>query len=161
MFELRHFPPFTELKTFSDPAQTHVHSSKFKSDTKENTTWNVFHDFATTWTLVLERLARTCVNYCKTKRFQKSSSLLLYCKSNPLRFVSGKQSLAFIMFSYEGSTAWKVSKYGVFPGPHFPLFELNTEIYSKFNPNTGKYGPEKTTYLNTSHTVQVLIFKFR
>ena len=25
--------------------------------------------------------------------------------------------------------AWKVSKYGVFSGPHFPVFRLNTEIY--------------------------------
>ena len=27
-------------------------------------------------------------------------------------------------------TAWKVSKYGVFSGPYFPVFGLNTEIYS-------------------------------
>ena len=27
------------------------------------------------------------------------------------------------------TTAWKVSKYGVCCGPHFPVFELNTEIY--------------------------------
>ena len=26
------------------------------------------------------------------------------------------------------STAWKVSKYGVFSGPYFPVFGLNTEI---------------------------------
>ena len=26
-------------------------------------------------------------------------------------------------------TAWNVSKYGSFSGPHFPAFELNTEIY--------------------------------
>ena len=25
--------------------------------------------------------------------------------------------------------AWKVSKYGVFSGPYFPVFGLNTEIY--------------------------------
>ena len=37
-------------------------------------------------------------------------------------------------------TAWKVSKYGVFSGPYFPAF----------SPNTGKYGPEKTPYLETS-----------
>ena len=29
---------------------------------------------------------------------------------------------------------WKVSKYGVFPRPYFPVFGLNT----------GKYGPEKS-----------------
>ena len=27
-------------------------------------------------------------------------------------------------------TAWKVFKYGVFPGPYFPVLGLNTEIYS-------------------------------
>ena len=39
-------------------------------------------------------------------------------------------------------TVWKVSKYGVFSGPYFPVF----------SPNGGKYGPEKTPYLDTSHT---------
>ena len=36
------------------------------------------------------------------------------------------------------STAWKVSKYGVISGPYFPVFGLNT----------GKYGPEITSYLD-------------
>ena len=27
-------------------------------------------------------------------------------------------------------TAWEVFKYGVISGPYFPVFELNTEIYS-------------------------------
>ena len=27
------------------------------------------------------------------------------------------------------TTAWKVFKYGVFSGPYFPVFGLNTEIY--------------------------------
>ena len=27
------------------------------------------------------------------------------------------------------STAWKVSKYGVFSGPYFPIFGLDTEIF--------------------------------
>ena len=40
-------------------------------------------------------------------------------------------------------TAWKVSKYGVISGPCFPVFGLNT----------GKYGPEKTQYLDTFHAV--------
>ena len=42
-------------------------------------------------------------------------------------------------------TAWKVSKNGVFSGPSFPAFV--------FSPNTGKYGPEKTPYLDTFHAV--------
>ena len=41
-------------------------------------------------------------------------------------------------------TAWKVSKYVVFPGPYFPVFSPNTEK---------KNGPEKTTYLDTFHAV--------
>ena len=40
-------------------------------------------------------------------------------------------------------TAWKVSKYGVISGPYF----------SVFSPNTGKYGPEITPYLDTFHAV--------
>ena len=43
-------------------------------------------------------------------------------------------------------TAWKVSKYGVFSGPYFPTFGLNTKRYFVslriFTPNAGKYGPE-------------------
>ena len=48
-------------------------------------------------------------------------------------------------------TAWKVSKYGVFSGPYFlviPVFSLNT----------GKYGTEKTPYLDNFHTVGVIAF---
>ena len=37
-------------------------------------------------------------------------------------------------------TAWKVSKYGVISGPYFAVF----------SPNTGKYGPEITSYLDTA-----------
>ena len=44
------------------------------------------------------------------------------------------------------SNPWKVSKYGVFSGPYFPVF----------SPNTGKYRPEKTPYLDTFHTVFII-----
>ena len=37
----------------------------------------------------------------------------------------------------------KVSKYGVFSGPYFPVFGLDTV----------KYGPEKTPYLDNFHAV--------
>ena len=40
-------------------------------------------------------------------------------------------------------TVLKMPKYGVFPGPYFPGL------------NTGKYGHEKTPYLDTFHTVNV------
>ena len=44
-----------------------------------------------------------------------------------------------------GDTTRKVSKYRVIPGPYFPVF----------SPNTGKYGPEKTSCLDTSHAVKI------
>ena len=40
-------------------------------------------------------------------------------------------------------TVWKVSKYGVLSGPYFPVFD----------PNRGKYGPEKTLHFDTFHVV--------
>ena len=46
-------------------------------------------------------------------------------------------------------TTWKVSKYGIYSGPYFPIFKLNT----------GKCGPEKTPYLETFHTVYILYCK--
>ena len=39
---------------------------------------------------------------------------------------------------------WKVSKYGFFSDPYFPVF----------SPNTGKHRPEKTPYLGTFHVVK-------
>ena len=62
----------------------------------------------------------------------------------------------------ETTTAWKVSKYRVLSGPYFTVFGLNTERYlylSVFSPNTGKYGPEITPYLDTFHAVYVLLRK--
>ena len=49
--------------------------------------------------------------------------------------------------------AWKVSKYEVISGPYFPVFGLNTQIYSVFNSTTEKYGPEITPHLDTFHAV--------
>ena len=52
------------------------------------------------------------------------------------------------------------SKYGVFPGPYFPAFGLKTERYEVslvFNPNAGKYGPEKTPDLDTFHAVNLAL----
>ena len=40
-----------------------------------------------------------------------------------------------------------MSKCGVFTGPYFPEFGLNT----------GKYGPEKSSYLDSFHAVFYLI----
>ena len=46
-----------------------------------------------------------------------------------------------------------MSKYGLFSGPYFPAFGLNAERYSVFSPNAGKYGPDKTSYLDTFHVM--------
>ena len=75
-----------------------------------------------------------------------------------------------------------MSKYGVFSVPYFPVFRLNTDIVNLhkvmiknthffalivsylqrleiyvFSPNTGKYGPENTPYLDTFHAVLVSV----
>ena len=48
-----------------------------------------------------------------------------------------------------------MSKYGVSLDPYFPTFGMNTPYLSLFSPNAGKYGPEKTPYLETFHAVRV------
>ena len=47
--------------------------------------------------------------------------------------------------SIHSNTAWKVFICGVFSGPYFPIFSQST----------GKYGPEKTSYLDTFHAVWI------
>ena len=66
-------------------------------------------------------------------------------------------SVAMVSKLWHIFTAWKVCKYEVISGPYFSVFELIAEIYqiSVFSPNTGKYGSEKTLYLDTFHAVQV------
>ena len=52
-----------------------------------------------------------------------------------------------------------MSKYGVISGPFFPVLGLSrrdTEYLSVFSPNTEKYGPEITLYLDTIHAVVAL-----
>ena len=51
------------------------------------------------------------------------------------------ESSRFTEAATSGITAWKVSKYEFISGPYFPIF----------SPNTAKYGPEITPYLDTFH----------
>ena len=53
------------------------------------------------------------------------------------------------LISTQINTAWKVSKYGAFSVPYFPVF----------SPNTGKYGTEKTQFLDTFHEAKPPHFK--
>ena len=50
---------------------------------------------------------------------------------------------------------WKLSKYGVFYGPYFPAFKLNI-VSLRIQSECGKYGPDKTTYLDTFQAVKLL-----
>ena len=50
-----------------------------------------------------------------------------------------------------------MSKYGIFSGPYFPVFGLNTEIYGVNSPIMGKRGLGKALYLATFHAVTMLL----
>ena len=45
-----------------------------------------------------------------------------------------------------------------FPGPYFLVFGLYLDVFTPwifvFSPNTGKYGPEKTSHLDSFHVVR-------
>ena len=77
--------------------------------------------------------------------------MLIQLVSNRSRLISFDMSKTVLQLvsnmvmetMFQISTASKVCKYGVFSDPYFPVF----------SPNTGKYGPEKTPYLDTFHTV--------
>ena len=56
----------------------------------------------------------------------------------------GWQTIGVVLVSH---TAWKVSKYRVISGPYFPAFGVN--------PNTGKYWPKITPYLDTFQAVSI------
>ena len=53
--------------------------------------------------------------------------------------------------------ALKLSKYGIFSGPYFPVFGLSTEIYSVNLRFQSEYGPEKIPYLDVFYAVGSLI----
>ena len=50
-----------------------------------------------------------------------------------------------------------MSKYGVFSGPYFPA-RRDTPYLSVFSPNAGKYGIEKTSYLDTIYAAITFLF---
>ena len=61
-------------------------------------------------------------------------------------------------------TAWHVSVFAVFLVrifPHSDWIRRDTSYLSVFSPNAGKYGPEITPYLDTFHTVQYCVKRFR
>ena len=74
----------------------------------------------------------------------------LYLQTFPNSVVKWNICVSFRFRVREIDTVRKVSKYGVFSGPYFPAFGLNT----------GKYGLEKTPYLDTFHTVYIILITF-
>ena len=53
-------------------------------------------------------------SYCEKMRWRRGCAFCFLCLCFRRGFIN---------------TAWKVSKYGVFSGPYFPVIGLNTEIY--------------------------------
>ena len=70
-----------------------------------------------------------------------TESLCFQAVLNPLFSTKRFLPVIFLLMSRSVtySLTWKVSKYGVISGRYFPVF----------SPNTGKYGPEITPYLDT------------
>ena len=81
---------------------------------------------------------------CIYAQFVDILLILRYILCEKAILVSGETCLASLWIFLV--TAWKVPKYGVFSGPYFPVFGLNT----------GKYGPEKTPYLDTFHALCIV-----
>ena len=71
-----------------------------------------------------------------------------YSETIVVLIISSTVALAMaVSLLLEITTAWKVSKYGVFSDSYFPVF----------SPITGKYRLEKTPYLGTFHAVNILV----
>ena len=71
-----------------------------------------------------------------------TESLCFQAVLNPIIFhqqIPSSHISAYVKVGNIFTDAWKVSKYGVISGRYFPVF----------SPNTGKYGPEITPYLDT------------
>ena len=67
--------------------------------------------------------------------------------------------LAYYLLIFSINTTWNVSKYGIFSGPYFPAFGLNTDRYEvslRVQSICGRYRPEKTLYLDTFHVVSAM-----
>ena len=81
-----------------------------------------------------------------------------YLKLNPDSLIFRIQSENY----WDTITLLKVPKYGVFLVrifPHLDWIRRDMEYFYVFNPNAGKYGPEKTPYLDTFQAVNHNHFK--
>ena len=73
--------------------------------------------------------------FCFFKSIRKFSGRMAACDNSFRRnFLSSykwylRSKSLFHGLVFEAITAWKMSKYGVTSGPHFPTFGMNTERY--------------------------------
>ena len=97
---------------------------------------------------IIFRYLFICVYFHHVSR----KSLINSCKKlgpyGNLKKIQNKWQSEYIYFE-EIITVLKMSKYGFFCGPYFPVF----------SPNAEKYGLEKAPYLNSFHAVNTIITK--
>ena len=92
----------------------------------------------------------------KASTFSFKDSTLAKCHKRPEKCVDVKGRLSNSTGSCRDSTGRKASKYGFISDPYFPVFGLNTAVFS---PNRGKYGSEINRYLDTFHAVRPLLLR--
>ena len=95
--------------------------------------------------------------YCKifiSWSFDRYSRSLFGSELGRRKFIQSVQKLRSFQVKTKEITAWKVFFFWSLFSYIWNelLFTLKTSV---FNPNTGKYGPEKTPYLNTFHAVNM------
>ena len=61
------------------------------------------------------------------------------------RIIGSQKQIKYLERLQKPCTAQKVSNYGVFSGPYFPVFGLNMKIYSVNLHIQSKYGKIRTT----------------
>ena len=76
-------------------------------------------------------------SYCKYKPFIKSIKFYLFCYKSLREKYPNTEFFLVCIF------------------PHSDWIRRDTKYLFVFSPNAGKYGPEKTPYLDTFHTVNV------
>ena len=84
----------------------------------------------------------------RTESLTHFLTVIIRVTRGPIAPLTVNFSLIWNQKSIEADTAWKVSKSRFFSGP-----QILDWIFSVCSPNAGKYGPEKTLYLNTFHAV--------
>ena len=118
-----------------------------KPETLNQTNWNLAKVSQIIFVLVNNKIVAknhgAIRNFLEPPIFAKNvffNSSYFKCLLIPIIFVD-----TLFRAIFRTQTVWKVSKFEAFSGPYFPAFGLNT----------GKYGPEKTPYLDTFHAIKV------